>query len=252
MNKVIDFTPARLSCAVCGLSDLCLPRGLRKEEWKSLDEVVQQEYTLEKGEPLFSSGQAFKSLFAVHSGSIKSFILSNDGEEQIIGFHMPGDLLGFDALGNNAHSCTAVALETCSVCVLPIKVLQNFCVKVPDLGKHIMVLMSQQITAQHEMMLMLAKKSAEVRLATLLLNLSSRFHARGFSAQQYHLSMSRHDIGNYLGLAVETVSRLLTHLHDVGIIQVDRRYIKIQDMHSLRHLAQRAEFDGPRVKCMAD
>jgi len=252
MNKVINFTPARLSCAACGFSDLCLPHGLKKEDWKLLDEVVQQEYTLGKGESLFSAGQPFKSLFAVHSGSIKSFILSNDGEEQIIGFHMPGDLLGFDALADDMYSCTAVALETCSVCEIPIKSLQNLCVKVPDLGKHIMMLMSQQITAQHEMMLMLAKKSAEVRLATLLLNISSRFHVRGFSAQQYHLSMSRHDIGNYLGLAVETVSRLLTHLHEVNIIQVDRRYIKIRDMHRLQQLAQQVEFDVTHVKRMAD
>ena len=115
-----------------------------------------------------------------------------------------------------------------------------------------MALMSQQITNQHDMMLMLAKKSAEVRIASLLLSISSRFQTRGFSANQYYLSMSRHDIGNYLGLAVETVSRLLTHLHDAGMIQVDRRYIRIADMHGLRQLAQLGEINDLRVKQMAD
>ena len=112
MNKVINISTAKSSCAVCGFSDLCLPHGLKKEEWKLLEGLIQQEHTLEKGDPFFYSGQAFKSLFAVHSGSIKTFILTNDGDEQVIGFHMPGDILGFDALGEDVHSCTAVALET--------------------------------------------------------------------------------------------------------------------------------------------
>jgi CRP/FNR family transcriptional regulator len=252
MNKVINISSAKSSCALCGFSDLCLPHGLKREEWKLLDGLVQQELTLEKGESLFYSGQGFKSLFAVHSGSVKTFILTNEGDEQIIGFHMPGDLLGFDALGPDVHSCTAVALETSSVCELPIKPLKELCIKVPDFAQHMMALMSQQITDQHEMMLMLAKKSAEVRIAALLLSISSRFQARGFSANQYHLSMSRHDIGNYLGLAVETVSRLLTHLHDTGVIQVDRRYINIADMHRLRQLAQLGEINELNIKQMAD
>ena len=252
MNKVINISTAKSSCAVCGFSDLCLPHGLKKEEWKLLDGLIQQEHTLEKGEPFFYSGQAFKSLYAVHSGSIKTFILTNDGDEQVIGFHMPGDLLGFDALGADIHSCTAVALETSSVCEIPIRALQALCLKAPHFAKHIMALMSQQITNQHDMMLMLAKKSAEVRIAALLLSISSRFQARGFSANQYHLSMSRHDIGNYLGLAVETVSRLLTHLHDAGMIQVDRRYIRIADMNGLRQLAQLGEINDLRVRQMAD
>lgn len=252
MNKVINFTPAKSSCAVCGISELCLPHGISKTQWKLLDDLVQQEYTINKGEYLFYAGQSLKSMFAVHSGSIKTFILSNEGDEQILGFQMPGDILGFDALGHDVYSCSAVALETSSVCVLPVKPLQELCAKVPALGEHVMALMSNEIGNQQEMMLTLAKKSAEARIAALLMSISNRFYARGFSANHFHLSMSRHDIGNYLGLAVETVSRLLTHLHEVGIIMVDRRYIKILDMPRLRKLAQLGEINTPHAKQMVD
>ena len=217
MNKVINFKSVKLSCAACSLAQLCLPRGLNKEELEQLEGLVQRERPIEKGERLFNSGQAFKSLFAVRTGSIKTLIPTNDGEEQVIGFHMPGELLGFDALSRDIHTCTAVALETSSVCELPYKQLHDLCLKIPALSEHFMALMSNEIAEEHEMMLMLGKKSAEVKVASLLLNLSSRFHARGFSANQFNLSMSRHDIGNYLGLAVETVSRLLTHLHEEGV-----------------------------------
>lgn len=237
MNKVINFKSVKLSCTQCSLSQLCMPRSLKHEEFDKIAAIVQRERPLKKGEVLFEIGQPFKSLFAVRSGSVKVYIPTNDGDEQIVGFHMPGELLGFDALGNDAHSCTAVALETSSICELPYARLHDLAEQVPGLNDHFMALMSNEIADEHAMMLMLGKKSGEARVAALLINISSRFHARGFSATQFNLSMSRQDMGNYLGLAVETVSRIFTHLQEEKMIAVNRKFIEILDMPRMCKLA---------------
>lgn len=237
MPKVINFKSIKVSCTQCSLSTLCLPRGLSHEEFESLTSIVKRERPLEKGEPLFELGQPFKSLYAIRTGSVKVFLPTNEGDEQIVGFHMPGELLGFDGMGHDCHGCSAVALESSSICELPYAHLHDLAQELPSLSDHFMTLMSNEIADEHAMMLMLAKKSAEARMATFLLSLSVRFSKRGFSAKQFNLTMSRHDIANYLGLAVETVSRIMTHMQDEGIIDVDRRFVSIVDMSQLRKLA---------------
>lgn len=238
MSKVINFKNVKISCGQCSLSTLCMPRGLHQEEFDQLAALVKRERPLEKGEPLFELGQPFKSLYAIRTGSLKVFLPTNDGEEQIVGFHMPGELLGFDGMGHDVHSCSAVALESTSVCELPYSRMHDLCRELPGLSEHFMTLMSNEIADEHAMMLMLAKKSAEERLASFLLSLSSRFSRRGFSPKQFNLTMSRNDISNYLGLAVETVSRIMTHLQEEKIIDVDRRFVSILDMPRLRDLAK--------------
>ena len=238
MNQVVNLKSLKTSCENCSLSELCLPRGLAKDDLEQLDNMVQHKRPLKKGEYLFHVGQPFQSLFAVRSGSVKVFLPTARGEEQIVGFHMPGELLGLDAMGHDTHSCTAVALETTSVCELPYRRMQDLCKQIPALSEQFMSLISDEITGEHAMLLMLGKKTAEVRVATFLLNLSSRFKRRGFSANEFNLSMSRHDIANYLGLAVETVSRLFTRFQDDGVVEVHRRLIQIKDIQRLRDLAE--------------
>ena len=237
MNKIINFKAVKQNCAVCSLSQLCLPRGLNHRALDELEKIVQHEHTLNKGDVLFQIGQPFKSLYAVQSGSVKVFLPTNDGDEQIVGFHMPGELFGFDALGHDEHTCTAVALESTRICELPYSKLNAIAMEVPDLRDHFMHLMSNEIADEHTMMLTLGKKSAEERIAAFLLNLSVRFSKRGFSPNQFNLTMSRHDIGNYLGLAVETISRCISHMQDEMIVEADRKYIRILDMVRLHELA---------------
>ncbi len=237
MNKVVDFKSVKLSCLACSLSQLCLPRGLNKADFAKVAAIVERERPLEKGEPLFKLGQPFKSLYAVRTGSVKVYLPTNDGGEQIVGFHMPGELLGFDAMGHDEHTCTAVALEDSSVCELPYAQLHKIAKQVPGLSEHFMTLMSNEIADEHKMMLMLGKKSAEERTAIFLLSLSARFSQRGFSPNQFNLTMSRLDMGNYLGLAVETISRCVSHMQDEKIIEADRKYIHILDMPRLRAMA---------------
>jgi CRP/FNR family transcriptional regulator len=237
MNNIIYFKSDKISCSDCSLAHVCLPEGLDNEELDLHDKHTQRAMTIGKGDYLFRSGQAFKSIFVVRTGSIKTTIVTNDGEEQIIGFHMPGDMLGFDAFSQNIHSCTAVALENSSVCELPYQHMRELCQDSHALSKHFMALMSNEIADKHKTMLMLSKKTAESKLVALLLNLSSRYHERGLPAQQFNLSMTRNDIASFLGLAVETVSRLLGHIHDEGIIEIERKSINIRDMENLQKLA---------------
>jgi len=237
MSKVINIKSVKLSCSQCSLSTLCLPRGLDRDEFEKVASIVQRERPLRKGEALFEIGQPFKSLYAVQSGSVKVYLPTNDGEEQIVGFHMPGELLGFDALGHDEHTCTAVALETSSICELPYTKLSEIAKQVPGLSMHFMQLMGNEIADEHGMMLMLGKKSAEERIASFLISLSARYSKRGFSPNQFNLTMSRHDIANYLGLAVETISRCISHMQDEKILSADRKYIDILDMPRLRALA---------------
>lgn len=238
MDKIINFKSRKRACKACNLAQSCLPLGLNKAELDLLDKLTQQASWIETGSRLFRSGQPLTSLFAVRTGSIKTKVVTHDGGDRIVGFHLPGDLLGLEAFSRSFYSCTAVALEDSSICELPYKNLYELCQKVPALSRRFMALMSSEIAEKHETMLMLGKKPAELRVAALLLNLSSRFHDRGFPAQQLRLSMSRHDIASYLGLAAETVSRLLGHINDEGIIEVNRKTIKIRDMAHLQKLAQ--------------
>jgi CRP/FNR family transcriptional regulator len=248
MSKVINIKSIKVSCSQCSLSQLCLPRGLNHEEFETLTAIVKRERPVEKGESLFELGQPFKSLYAIRTGSVKVFLPTNDGDEQIVGFHMPGELLGFDGMGHDNHSCSAVALESSSICELPYARLHELAQELPSLSDHFMTLMSNEIADEHAMMLMLAKKSAEARMATFLLSLSARFNKRGFSPKQFNLTMSRHDIANYLGLAVETVSRIMTHMQDEGLINVDRRFVSIEDMSGLRALAGISEAVQARME----
>jgi len=237
LNRPLDIATIRVGCQQCSLSELCLPRGLDQSELEQLETIVRRTRPVQRGQHLFRIGDPLRSLYAVRSGSIKAYFTIQDGEEQVLGFFLPGELLGLDAIERDSHACSAVALETTSLCEFPFENLERLCRSVGGLQRQMGRLASREISRDHAMLLLLGKKNAESRLSAFLLNLSQRFANRGFSPNAFNLRMSRRDIGNYLGLALETVSRGFAHFQEEGILQVDRRLVQIMDMQRLRELA---------------
>lgn len=237
-EQKVNFTSLKASCQNCSLVELCLPRGLDSNDLTSLDEVIKQRKIVHKGETIFRQGERSGCVFAVRSGSVKTFTTAKNGEEQVLGFHLPGELLGLDGLDNEIHSCAGVALDTTTICELPINDLNVLCVKIPGLQQQLLSLISNEITKDHTMLMLLARRNAEQKLATFLINLSGRFKARGYSADEFDLTMSRYDIGNYLGLADETVSRLISKFKDNNIINAARKKINIIDHSKLCSIAE--------------
>lgn len=234
MNKM-DFS---IHCQSCSFSHLCLPVSLNQNELESLDEIIERKKPLHKHDVLIEAQSKFKSLYAVRSGSFKSFIITSDGQEQIVGFHLPGDLIGFDAISNDHHQSSASALETSMVCEVPYSTLELMSERFPKLRKKIMSCMSDDIKQGHELMMLLSKRKADDRLLYFLAQLSQRFSERGFSDKQFNLSMTRIEIGNYLGLTVETISRLLTRFQKENLIKVDGKLIEIIDYETIHNRSQ--------------
>tara|TARA_R110002051_G_scaffold325834_1_gene431936 strand:+ start:96038 stop:96700 length:663 start_codon:yes stop_codon:yes gene_type:complete len=215
---------------------MCLPLALHKEELEALDNIVKRGRPVKKGEMLFRQGEPFESIYALRSGAVKTFSLSDDGAEQITGFHLASELIGLSGMDSERYPVSAVALETTSVCEIPFERLDDLTATMPQLRKQVMRLMSREIREDQQMML-LSKKTADERIATLLINLSARFRARGYSAKCFRLAMSRNEIGNYLGLAVETVSRVFTRFQQQGLIAAEGKQIDILDHIELCALA---------------
>ena len=238
VEQKVNFKSLKASCKNCSLVELCLPRGLDSDDLHTLDDVIKQRKLLRKGELIFSQGEESGCIFAVRSGSVKTFTTAKNGEEQILGFHLPGELLGLDGIDNRIHSCSSVALDTATICELPVTDLNVLCVKMPGLQQQLLNLISNEITKDHTMLLLLARRNAEQKLATFLINLSTRFKVRGYSADEFDLTMSRYDIGNYLGLADETVSRLISKFRENKIIQAERKRITILDHKLLNDVAE--------------
>lgn len=232
-HKVISFEAIRVACKNCTLTALCLPMGLTPEDVDRLDGIVRRNRPLHRGDFLFRAGERFRSLYVVKTGSVKTYAPSPEGGEQVLGFHLPGEIIGLDAIEREFHLCSARVLETAAVCEVPFSRLEELSVIVPSLQHQMYRLLSKEIAHDTEMLLLLGKKSAEDRLAAFLLSLSQRLRRRGLSPTDFYLSMSRHEIGNYLSLAVETVSRLFTRFQDEGLLKVDRKHILLTDLEAL-------------------
>ncbi len=230
-------TPHQAHCKDCSLASLCLPLSLNLEDMDALDEIVKRGRPLKKGEFLFRQGDAFNSVFAVRSGALKTFSLTDSGDEQITGFHLPSELVGLSGMDSESYPVSAMALETTSVCEIPFERLDELSVQLPQLRRQLMRIMSREIRDDQQMMLLLSKKTADERIATFLVNLSARFRVRGFSANQFRLSMSRNEIGNYLGLAVETVSRVFTRFQQNSLLEAEGKEVHILDPIELCALA---------------
>jgi len=227
----------RPACESCGVRALCLPVSLDGEALSLMDDLVKRRAPLKKGDYLFRTGDKFKSLYAIQYGSMKSYGLTVDGKEQVTGFHLTGEVLGMDAIDEDEHHCNAVALETTEVCELPFSALETLQNDVPNLQRDLNKIMSREIRRDQHMLLMLGSTTVEQRLARFILNLYERLQKRGASDNTLNLSMTRQDIGNYLGVAFETVSRQLAHMQDEGILEIKNRNIHILDVNTLEAIA---------------
>jgi len=209
---------AQPHCQTCALNALCLPLSLNDTDMDRLDEIIRRGRPIQKGALLFQQGEPFQSVYAVRTGALKTFTLTASGEEQITGFHLASELVGLSGYDSGTYPLTAKALETTTVCEIPIAQLDQLSNELPELRRQIMRTMSGEIRHDQSMMMLLSKKNAEERIASFLVDISQRFARRGFSHTQFRLSMSRVDISNYLGLAVETVSRVFTRFQKIGLI----------------------------------
>ncbi len=234
--QIVPIDKLQAACSTCSLHELCLPAGLNPSELKSMDRMIDRRRTVKRSEQLFRSGTSLHSLYAIRSGFMKSSVLHDDGREQVAGFHMMGELMGMDAIGTGKHLCDAVALEDSEVCEIPLQDLEKLSREIPSLHQHFNRVMSREITRDYGVMLLLGSMRAEERLATFLLNLSQRFAARGYSATEFHLRMTREEIGSYLGLKLETVSRALSHFQAQGLVTVQNKHLRILKIDSLREL----------------
>jgi CRP/FNR family transcriptional regulator len=215
---------------------LCLPVGLSAEDVARLDNLVAARRTVPRGQAPFRTGDAFDSLYAVRTGFFKTRVASEDGRDQVTGFQMAGELLGLDGIGTDRHTCDAVALEDSQVCVIPYQELEALSREFTVLQHQFHRIMSREIVRDHGVMLLLGSMRAEQRLAAFLLNLIKRLQARGFSASALVLRMTREEIGSYLGLKLETVSRTFSKFQEDGLLEVRQRQIKIVDLAALQAL----------------
>ena len=221
-------------CSACNLREVCLPCGLAGSAPELLDDIVYTRKRVKRGESLYRAGSAFESLYAVRSGFFKSSTILEDGRDQVTGFHMAGELLGLDGIGSDAHSADAIALEDSVVCVIPYSHLEA-----PALQRQLQRAMSRELVREQGVMMLLGTLRAEERLAAFLVNLSQRFVARGYAHDDFHLRMTRDEIGSYLGLSLETVSRLFSRFQDEALITVQQKHICIIDIAGLKGMMSR-------------
>ena len=226
-----------MTCHACSLNVICIPQSLTPEEIDLVDSKVQRGSTVQRNKHVFEDGQQFTSLYAVRSGAIKAYSVDENGEEQVIGFYLPGELFGLDGIHNDAYVCSAKALETSAVCELPYTQVTELSAKIHNLQAHMYKTLSKEINTDQQFHRLLSKKTAEERISTFLQNLSERYQRRKLSPTSFRLPMSRTDIGNYLGLAVETVSRVFTRLQQNGILKVDGKELQILDLGKLCDIA---------------
>ena len=232
----MDLQSIKVACSSCNLRELCLPMGLNPDEMTRLDTVVSIRKRVKRGTPLFSTGDKFTSLYAVRSGFFKTCVTTADGRDQVTGFQMAGEIIGLDGIVADRHSCDAIALEDAEVCVMPYEQIETLSREFTALQHHVHKIMSREIVRDHGVMLLLGSMRAEERLAAFLLNLVQRLHARGFSQHELVLRMTREEIGSYLGMKLETVSRTFSKFVDDGVIEVKQRYVKILDTDALRRI----------------
>lgn len=234
----IHMTPQtiKVACSNCNLRELCMPVGLTDDQIKRIDNVVAIRRKIKRGNTLFRNGEQFISLFAIRTGFFKTCVATEDGRDQVTGFQMAGEIIGLDGIVNDHHTCDAVALEDAEVCVMPFDRIEDISREVNALQHHVHKIMSREIVREHGVMLLLGSMRAEERLAAFLLNLVQRLHARGFSQSELVLRMTREEIGSYLGLKLETVSRTFSKFVDDGIVEVKQRHVRILSPEALKRI----------------
>lgn len=236
-DSVIDLVRLRQSCAKCTLQTLCLPANIGMEDLDQLDRVVKNRRPMQLGDYLYRSGQALGALFVAREGAFKTTITDEQGQSQVIGFHLPGELIGLDALGTGSHACDAQALTHANVCEIPLSQLETVASQVPGLQHQLLRIIGQSINRDHSHLEMLGVKSAGDRMALFLHGMTERYALLGRPSDLIVLPMSRQDIGSYLGLVIETVSRTFNKMQEDGVISVHARQIRILDPQRLASMA---------------
>lgn len=222
------------------MSTLCLPISLEAKEVDQLDEIVQRSKPLQRNDHIYHAGDTFQAVYAVRSGCVKNYIITNTGVEQVTGFYLPGEVFGMDGISTREHTNASVALETSAICMIPFERLQELSIAIPSLQSRFFQLMGKTIGDDQQLITLLGKNTAEERLATLLLSLSTRNLNRKLSSTHFRLPMSRADIANYLGLTVETVSRVFGRFQKQGILEANKKEITIKDISGLKKLTNEA------------
>jgi CRP/FNR family transcriptional regulator, anaerobic regulatory protein len=226
----------KVACSGCNLRELCLPVGFSGPELERLDELVANRRSVPRGKALFHVGDRFEAVYAVRTGFFKTCVNAEDGRDQVTGFQMAGELLGLDGIGTDRHTCDAIALEASQVCVIPYDRLEALSRELTGLQHQFHKIMSREIVRDHGVMLLLGNMRAEERLAAFLLNLTQRLQARGFSSSALILRMTREEIGSYLGMKLETVSRTFSKFQEDGVLAVRQRQIHIINQAALQRL----------------
>ena len=235
MNHVVPHKH-EVSCSSCNLRELCLPGGVCMEDLEQVQNIVYARRRVKRGESIFGTGDEFSAIYAIRSGTFKTSVVDGEGREQVTGFFMGGELLGMEGIGAGKHSSTAVALEDSEVCVMPYSLVESMAHDFPQLQRHLHAVLSREIVRDHGVMMLLGSMRAEERLAAFLSNLSKRFLRRGYSQSDFHLRMTREEIGSYLGLKLETVSRLFSQFQKDGLIEVEQKHVRIVDIAGLEKI----------------
>jgi CRP/FNR family transcriptional regulator len=235
-HKTCPHNPT-VSCGNCRLGAICLPLALEDTEIVKLDEIIRRGRPLQKGEHLYRTGDEFTAVYAVRSGAIKAYRITGDGEEQVTGFYFPGEIIGMDGISKNEYASSAKALETSAICEIPFNRFEELSRQVPTVQHHFFKLMSQEITADQQLITLLSKNSADERVASLLVSISARNARRNLSDANFRLPMSRTDIGNFLGLTVETVSRVMGRFSKQGLISINNKEVTLLNITDLKAIA---------------
>lgn len=233
----VDFTEVKAHCQHCDLNPVCHPPGLKTDEMDSLDQWFPTRRRLKRGESLYEIGNPFTAIYAVRSGFFKTVLPSHEQRDQITGFQMTGEILGIDGIGSGNHACKAVALEASEVCMMPYGTVEELASNLPNLHAHLNKLMSQRIVQDQATFQILANLRSESRLAAFLLDLGKRFSHLGYSPNTFVLRMTREEIGSYLGLSLETVSRLFSRFQEDGLVDVQTRHLQITKPDALAEIA---------------
>ena len=225
-----------VNCSSCNLRELCLPGGLCIEDIEEVQGIVYARRRVKRGERLFAAGDEFTAIYAIRSGTFKTNVVDGEGREQVTGFFMGGELLGLDGMGTGRHNSTAVALEDSEICVMPFAMIEKMAREIPSLQRHLHAVLAREIVRDHGVMMLLGSMRAEERLSAFLSNLSKRFLRRGYSQSDFNLRMTREEIGSYLGLKLETVSRLFSQFQKDGLIEVQQKHVRIVDIQKLERV----------------
>jgi CRP/FNR family transcriptional regulator len=234
LSDPMNSTSIKVACSNCNLRELCMPLGLNESEMERVDEVVATRRKVARGDNLFRQGDKFNALYAIRTGFFKTRISAEDGRDQVTGFQMAGEIIGLDGIVSDHHTCDAVALEDAEVCVMPFDRIEELSREITSLQRHVHKIMSREIVRENGVMLLLGSMRAEERLAAFLLNLVQRLHARGFSQSELILRMTREEIGSYLGLKLETVSRTFSKFVEDGVVEVKQRHVRILNADALK------------------